>query len=1143
MKALFLSIEAIRKQLFHEFLAYERLALPPDESPWTFANTLLSSPSKGDTFERFSNAEVQLKTLVSGQDKASEKNQFETLLTAYFKFVRASETGSNPFVDYVQKNKGRAVRPCAWMRFAPLWISGDAARLSFKTKDELTAFLNTMNHNAIGFRPGYAIEETGLYIAVQTANHEMVEAFLCEPFFHYQLSAHDLKTLLGITTDAKTRLALLRSSPELLSYMANDDDLKMNVINSVEELEGLHKEWSAEQCLTFIQASSTQLWMNLLKQDAFFPQKVQRLLGQTAYAFLQDKLMNDEIDLTHDKLLSTLSFLDDDKQYAYLLHYVPMNDLYPLPIQAKDERFEAILASLGYPKTNTGERINQRYFLDETVRSTHDAFIRTLVTLPIDATHIIEALQLMEYYIKNPGEAHQTSLNASIQNIDEIVSKRDRETAGLIGKILYWLADAFKISMKKPISPYVQQVIDKVGTTKLNVIPGEVLRVLPIHHHHRNYQPALTALMNQQIKLFWEKLPSEVQHDIITNPIQLERLFNYLSAPQDNRQALIDSLDKTSLEYLSTLDNLRDLLIYVPSFDIQSNMKALLSSFERYKIPFLDDPRQVLSLLVDDNEDLFQRVAPFLPGQNDVDFCQGIINIMEKPLQKTDFQRFIAAYATDSRFFINLLNHLNDHGRANECWNLVPKEQWDKWYAGAQHGAKWANTADLFGDIAKKIEFFDKLTSDHQLTAEEFCALSPTTKVWDSIPDEQWQTWIKDNKLPSNTKTFLSLLPFSLRLSMFTEMLKPSWKEDVFKITEDKTIADFFPDEVITIGAASSSQQVTALISKIQRLKLEKINDFKKQVADVVHNLTQLELSLNHLLITDMAAPKVEDVEEVEEGWLPTMIASLYQMPGYVLALVVAREDDSPSSQIKRQVIDTQALLTTLLPHPFLTEAMNPILDTGELFTQLQTHLEKLGTLLKQFADKPDANEMPKNFKDLFIHVTRLYKDLEDMGVVALEFERDRTAGLKPEAADNGLQDAPMNNVSNLRQFQRLIQDLNQQFDKFYAYHHLRFFQSPALNDRSQAQLARQIDYLVEHLTQLERLAEQPEVKNEMKDKLEEYQQLLTALKTKHQSFQAGLGTTILMDPHKTKSTNNDEYLTQFENQMSSFLERCSIQP
>ena len=1109
MGLLFLSIDAIRKQLFYEFLAYEELVLSPGKQSELEPSTLLSSLSNENVITRFAMAERQLREHLGKVEKSEDENrQFEKLFKALMDYKTASAKPNNPFFSFVRKVDDQLPHPCAWMVFAPGLIDNvSEEELSFKTEESFIQYIMRPS-SAFRFSVHCPIEQTGLYIAVKTANAEMVNAFLCKAFLNYQLTINELKKLLSLTSDPKTRLALLHNSPQLLNWLSADSELKSNVVMCFEELEGLWVEWSAnaKSRLDFIQGTSSQLWLNLLK-DNLIKQKVENLFGDD-FVRLQERLMLDESMQNRDALPGVLRYLDKEQQFDYLINSVEVDTLYALPRSTSDKHWIQLLSSLGYPINTNGGLVTTRYQLPETVSRVHDELIKTLIDLPVDAEKIIKALKAVETFVQSPST--KKDYLPIIKQIDADALQKEYEASSLFMNFMYWLLRLIKLMDKSPLTPHLDRLIQVVCTNSSEILTGDLFTILPPVDNLREYNPAITALFNKKIENFWKNIPEAAQKIIIRDPTRWNGLLKFLSSPIDYRVGFIKSLDSESLHYLNSVAGMRQLLLKTPFFDVEdededrNHMSILLAKMKENNEELLEDVPSLLALLLDDNKIVSERIAPFLRRKKDVFILDNIMAKMEKPLKEAHFERFLLGYDINAVEFSALLKamHTSNPPLAGECWKLVPEKIWETWYKKVHHAKEWAKIL-VHLDMEHRIDFFDKLTSGNKLTAREFCALSPSDVLWEKIPDSQWKEWITDEGLPPTTKTLISFMPLSIKPLFFQEMLRMS-KDDPkalkeLMVTPDRTIDAFYPDRVKAIAEEKPTTEKT-VIAKLKMLKKEQHDKFTEALQTLKDELHELDRNLTDLF----SVPVSEYTGNI------TWFVSFFKSNEYTKKL----------DPVGKNVAKIQAAQQVISTHPLLAEVMNPVIGTGDIFVQLNNELVNIGGHLRAFHGIEQDN-LPSDLQAHLKQIAIVFKVIEDMGVVSLAFDRDVARAQRDVT--------PAGRAGSLSQVKVLIDDLNNQFDVYYSTHMTRFFSSKDLGQPTQQSLARQLDHLFDCIKALESMAEQPGEQPAIRSELDELRASLIKLKTKHQSFPSALRTSLKLDEKRTKSGTLDQYLSELE--------------
>lgn len=851
---MFLSTASITKQLFYEFLHFEILALAPGKPCQIEPGTLLGSSFCADVGIAIQFAVNRLKTFVNTLDSSEEERQrFNLLLSELAAYKKAEGKEDNHFHRYAETEKS-TTHTCAWLAFAPLFINPMEAKLTFKTQEE---FLNYLKNPKIAFQFSNhsPIEQTGLYIAVKTNNYEMINAFLCPEYSNYHLTKSDLKTLLLLTDDPATRLILLTRSPELIKWISSDAELKDTCIKNFDSLSGFWPYLTEKQRKEFISATSSQLWLNLIDNE-LRPLQIQQLLGDD-YHQLKKKLVQDESIIRSTLIPKTLNYLDKTEQFRYLLEHIDLNKTFPLPHEAE---WNQLLFSLGYYSRNQ-HVITRRYMLPKEVAHVHDKLIQVLISLPIEAEAIIKALNAIELYVSNPE-----TIDDYKKCLSEIAKDSVNKEYELNFFVFNWFVKLLRflnIIEQSPLHPYLDRLTQVIQNEPV-IVSSELMSILPFVADYKVYKMSLQAYRDGQIGEFWSKLPLEQRNEIIKEPLRFSKLITLLSIPEDHTEALFKVFDAQTLSYFHTAVGLHQLIVKTPSLDAKKALPLLKNAMAEHKIDFLENSALVLELLTNSQESVFQSLSLFFQPHEDnkdsLPFQENLLKSLPKPFNPLHFNRFLQAYCSKANHFSTLLLYINKENSSlvEECWNQVPKEQWDKWVGCLEYGKEWLPTLKYL-ELSDRIDFFEKLSSGDKLTADEFCDIvtkicpnedSNTIKnseifkkLWDEIPNGQWDTWIAENQLPLSTRSLLNTMPPALRIQVFKTLLSmPQDEREALYIIENKTLDVFYPDDVK--NAMSEASNASIAIAKLHALKETKQQQLNDQISLCISDIRDLP---NHL--------------------------------------------------------------------------------------------------------------------------------------------------------------------------------------------------------------------------------------------------------------------------------------------------------
>lgn len=1075
---MFLTKEAIHKQLFYEFIHYRELALSPGKPAELMPGTILGSSVKEDGSLGIEWAEQQLRSHLRNIGNKDENRQFNDLLKDLIAYKQATERQGNPFSSFATRVDTSPAHPCAWMVFAPLLLRSWEEGMSYDSKE---SFLNYLKNPKVAFLfkvKDCPIEGTGLYIAVKTANHEMVNAFLCPEFFQYQLTRDNLKTLLSLTDDPKTRLALLQHTDKLFDWLRADTELQNKVIVSIDELQVLWPSWTEAQRLDFINTSSSSLWLNLLNSQ-LSRKKIETLLG-SHFINLQNKLASEQSIQYTEQLNRVVHYLNRDTQFDYLLSIKNIDTLYPQ--QSRGDHFEKLLASLGYQKIK-GDRIKTtRYLLPPDFARVHDRLIQALISLPIELSTLLDVLKKIEVFVHD--KQGMDDYNAALGHIVQHVAKIEYDTSSFIMRWFYKLLRFLNIKKESPLHPYMDDLKRVIDTDfPLEIVTGDmILTILPSVDDSRVYNPALTALMNQDIHEFWNQIPAKYRQQIVEDPIRFEGLLQLLSKPNDRRCHFLQVLDKRSLEYFNTAQGVRQLVLETPSFDPSSHIQVLVDRMAQKRLTFCDDAQTVVALLSDD-ERVLNQIGPCLPLRHHVDWQVQVIEAMPRPLNTIHFARFIQDTQLNAQRFSALMQVLNttNPSLVSQCWNAVPVHLWGQWYGSLDHASEWQGHLELL-DIEDRIDFFDKLSSSEGLSAQDCCDLlfSKGDKIyflWDRLTDEQWATWLKANNLPSTSRQFLNGIPFPLRLHFFKAMLSMNAADRIdLCVIPDKTLDIFYPKEVAAI--TSRSTDVAILRANLAALKKDKLAQFNEHLQTIANDLSCLK--------QDLLALSKSDLKE---------------KTGLIYRASVLLTKDQQIQALKRTTQHIADELEVISTCPFLADIKN-IPRAAALMTSMRSSLADIGQLLVKFSNiEPD--NMPSSLESKLKSIAVIFEKMEEICDFNRPFETDVSSAEQPK-------------IALLQQVKEIVDDLVQQLDAFHLTHMTRFFQNAHVGPRTQQALAQKLYQLNDCIQALHQTVDEHHDDGTMRPLLEECNASLSTLISKYNACSKTLSMPLQLDKQKT---------------------------
>ena len=954
---MFLSKAAITKQLFYEFLNFKTLALAPGKPVELRPGTLLGSSLKEDLGLSIEFAEQKLRAHLDGEEATQgEREQFKILFSSLIAYKRSSNAGNNPFSIYAETDASIA-HPCAWSVFAPLLIEANGSTLSYETKP---GFIDYLCSPKVGFHfdKNVPVEQTGLYIAVQTKNYQMVEAFLCPEFYGYHLTKEDLKKLLSLTKDAKTRTVLFRHSKELLTWISADRELQVNCVLSFEELTALWSDLSSEQRKEFIKNTNSRLWLRLLDKD-LGKQKIEKLLGAD-FSLLNAKLIQDSSIKNKESLPKTLDYLSRNQQFSYLLNGTALKKLFPLP---RGPEWTKLLSALGYQLNEERKLTITRYVLPEVLAKIHNQLISILISLPIEAQVIIDALEKIETYIHQPKTKveYQEFLNRIAKDVVQKEYEQGFFIINWINKLFRYL----KIKHESPLHPYLDRLAQAIKEEPVTVIPGELMSILPVVKDYQVYREALSAYFEYKIDAFWLNLPAKEREKIVQEPIQFEALVRFLSAPIDHRSEFFKGLDKDSLSYFNTPQGLKQLVLDTPSCNAARDLPLLITAMKAKEILFLEDVPNIIELLLNSNEEVFTAIYPFFPFQSNNNdsllFQESVLEALPKPLQKEHFNRFLQAYCANANDFSALLIIINNSNPllVSQCWDNVPDSMWGQWYGALEHAVNWSQILKHL-ELSDRLEFFEKLTSGGKLTADEFCEFllekneAAFITLWSKVPEPQWSTWLKDNTdLPSTTLSLLNTMPYPLRVQFFKAMLKMTPAEiSSLCVTPDKTIEQFYPQDVATKMVSATT--VSDAKAKLHKLKENKHHEFDDGLQELIKAVDELNGQLKEIQKTNIKA---------HNDWSSYATSFFKTDPYYGLVSSI-----SASKAVLNKLCEKNA------SHPLLAVVKSQMAARAG-FTKLDRALHESREHLKFL--HTIAAEMPANLYKEFVSLELIFNKIE----------------------------------------------------------------------------------------------------------------------------------------------------------------------
>lgn len=970
---MFLSKEAIYKQLLYEFLEYKKLALAPGKPAKHEPKTLLANFLPGSVITNLELAKTRLKSALTIDDIPEEdQTQFNDLFKVFFEYKESIYTKENPFGEYT-KTKESDAHPCAWLVFAPLIINSSPCE--YKTEQDFIDYLKAPKIGFV-FNKNCSIEKTGLYIAVKTNNHEMVNAFLCPEFNNYQPSKEDLVSLLSLTNDIKTRLALFRNCPDLVVWIGSSKKLKENVVNSFEELEELWSILDEPKREQFIQNTSSQLWLKLLDEQ-LGKQKVVKLIGKDCAALLNKKLAQDRTIQKAEFIPKTLRYLDKKEQFSYLLDSsTALNEEFST--SPNKEQWILLLSSLGYQVNSRGSVTITRYIANKSVSKIHNQLISAIISLPIDKKSIISALHKVEQYVHDPKtqQDYEKYLNQIARKAVRNEYKKGFFLINWFNQLLRYL----QIKSESPLHPYINsltEIIKQEGSVAS--ISGDLLDILPNKNNYKIYNNSVLAYFDGNMKAFWFELPQQDRTAIIKDPIRLERLLHFLStSKEDYRLKFFEALDPESLSYLGSVKGLKQLILDTSTFNAAQDLPVLIKTMTANSINFLDHV-EIAEILAEPNDKLFKQLFNFFPKKElpyenllfQVEILEALNKIPEEQFSQA-FNRFLQVYCADANHFSKLLAEIlkEDPAFTEKCWNSVNLETWNKWYVNLQYAKEWKEVLNSLGSLPDRLEFFELLTSGGKLTAEEFCTFlnknaTVVHSIWNKVPAEQWSTWISEYKLPETTLSLLNTMDYSYRVHFFEAMLKMSPKQrDELCIRPNKTLDQFYPEEVKKELAKATTWGGAK--AKLTQFKKAKIEAFDEDLNALIKAVNELNLTFDRLRATDVkshrmyityaasffvADPYYKEVDSVNTNLevAQKLNEDLLKNP----LLEIKKEE----SEIEIQIVGLSVSMARLQQHLLA-------LESESLASDLSGQLKKVKVFLEKGLVKPVAtvHEQPVTF-------------------------------------------------------------------------------------------------------------------------------------------------------------------------------------
>jgi hypothetical protein len=627
-----------------------------------------------------------------------------------------------------------------------------------------------------------------------------------------------------------------------------------------------------------------------------------------------------------------------------------------------------------------------RYVIQPPLSKVHNNLIKVLINLDVEASVIIQALKKIEEYARKPERKDE--YEAFLTQLGKNAVQNEYATGFFIVNWFYRLLRYLKMISETPLHPYIKQMT-QVISDETSIIPSDLMNILPppLKEDYSIYKQALLAYAQGQIMDFWQKLPCDssnkiivdpfrfdARHKIINEPLRFEALLASLATPQDRREELFNGLDKESLIYFNTPKGLCQLVLETPSFIVEEHLPLLISAMNNYDLVFLDQQSTaVVELLLHRDEQVFNKLAPFLPGtlsdhvnlsfQIDTPrFQTEILSSLLMDPKEGDLDRFLKVYCANPNHFSALLRFISNKNNllASRCWDLVTKTIWEGWYKKCEHAEAWSQVLKhlVFSD---RLAFFDNLVSGGKLTANEFCdfllrkdeALFNT--LWSKIPSEQWTSWIKDNGLPLTTPLLLETMPFSFRVAFFEEMLIKKTAEDrpAFYVTADQTIEQFYPDAVKKI--MEETNEVDGAKAELGQLTKDKLDRLNGDFVELIKDVDGLKTQLSHAMVPIITA---------DNGW-GAYIPQLFKPdPYYALDQLIKKASKAITKSHHSLTSDPLFVVLDKIPSfkvhfDTLKMAIEQLAEQTQRFDEidkLKTPLSDLFNTLEPFTGVPPAN-------------------------------------------------------------------------------------------------------------------------------------------------------------------------------------------
>lgn len=745
-----LTKESIKKQLIQEFLHWSDLHIFPGRNTSIAPGTLLYSETRDDIGGAIDKrCRLLRQSLADSIQDEDEQKVFLELVDALYQYKTGTAVKGNVFYDKPLSNDETAF-PCTWSVFAPLFfMPNELGKLplfrDFTDDQDLKQYLKKPRVS-FQFRQDYQLENTGLYLAVKSNNAEMTAAFLLPEFFDMQLQRETFKKLLSLTKDTETRLVLLRHvRGSLLNWLSVDDDLKNEVVISLDELGALWGEFSDSEKKDFLSHTSFALWTNLLADESDIndnTRTVKTLLGDTYFKFVWDKFDGNFSKITSASVFKSLiAAINPAKQWAVIEQNIKELDrLYGDPVRYNNEWY-ALLSKLGYRKDGVGELCTTRYFLPKPFALVQNDLINELMKLPLPPSVLLNVLHQIELFatdVTQQENYNQTLKNAARMAVDNI-DKSSFFIVRWFNQLMRWLG----LKPDSPIHPYMeklQQVVLAKHYSR-NELQTSLHKILPITSDPYAYDEVLETLLNDGISGFWNKLSLTSRQSMVQNAQSFNALMAILDANQ--QQEFFNALDTDSLEYFKNAKGLVQLLEMTPA--CPNAFELFFEKIASTQQAFLGDAHVFAELLQTVNirlkADLIKQLKQLLPGKvNRNLFTSMIESTTSTPAVILDL---CEVYALELQDVLALVKDLDDPEMKEKFWSALTPH-WKKLLKSYTHATTWMSYFSAM-DMDSRTLFLEGILSWDRKQEEAFFKCTQTVKyrIAMAMPEADVESFIK----------------------------------------------------------------------------------------------------------------------------------------------------------------------------------------------------------------------------------------------------------------------------------------------------------------------------------------------------------------------------------------------------------------